>query len=130
MDWVFGMDRIEVCALSTPEILPVFWLFSDAIPEMEQGQDRVPEEHTRAGIAHHDADLLPMFGPVTVHRALGAGGFTLLKGAPVQALQGVLQEFLAFWTKQAFRRVMCLTVEADHRLYCFSFSGHPPARAV
>jgi len=57
---------------------------------MEQGQNRMPKEHPRAGIAHHFANALPQFGPVTVDRAFLTGAFVFLKRASVQALQGVL----------------------------------------
>lgn len=66
---------------------------------MVNGQDWMTEEHARAGVAHHDPDALSQFRPVAVYWAFGAGRFPLLKGALVQAFEGILEEFLALWTE-------------------------------
>jgi hypothetical protein len=117
------IDRIGTSPVHS-DILLVFGLSPKGIPKMEYGQDRMPEEHTRPGVAHNGANPLPHFGLVTVDRAFFTRGFALLEGAFVQVIEGVLQEFLALGAEHALRRVMFFAVEADHGLYCFSFPDH------
>jgi hypothetical protein len=97
---------------------------------MHDGHKGMSKDHPRTSIAHDGLDTLSQFWSVAVDRALGAGRLVLLKGASVQALEGVLQQVLALWAERPCRpcpvswRVMGFAVEADHDLYCLSFADH------
>ena len=60
-----------------------------AIQEMPDSQDGVVDHHTRAGEAHHLADLFAFFLLIAMHRAFCAGRFIVPEGAFIDALRGV-----------------------------------------
>ena len=56
---------------------------------MGDGEDRVVEEHSGAGVFHDGFDLLTFIAGVAVNLAGAAEGFCFHKGALVSAVQGV-----------------------------------------
>ncbi len=65
------------------------------IQQVQGCQDRVVQEHARAGIAHDAADVLTLFRRVAVHGALVAGGLPCAKVAARHPLGGVFRQCLA-----------------------------------
>jgi hypothetical protein len=82
---------------------------------MTQAQQRVPPEHARPGITHHDPDLLTVGALIAMDGAIGARRFGRAKTAPLQPRQGVIQERPAVRAQP--RLVMpVMAVEMNHRL--------------
>jgi hypothetical protein len=62
---------------------------------MLQGEEGVMQEHARAGVAHHLADLLTFLGLIAVDGAPGAGGFRCPIRAVLDTLMGISFQFKA-----------------------------------
>ena len=89
---------------------------AQAIEDMQQGQDRVGEEHAGSGIAHNRPNAIALSGSVTMDRAFSAGGFTLLERAMVETLAGIGEQFAALLTGNGGGMVMIAAVTVDHCL--------------
>ncbi len=72
------------------------------------------QQHTRAGKAHHLADLCTHRGLVAMHRTLGASGLLGQEGAVCDARLGVSQELSALRAEAALRVVLRMAIECDH----------------
>jgi hypothetical protein len=72
------------------------------------------QQHARAGIAHHLADLRTHGWLIAMHRALGAGGFIGQEGATSNASLGVRQKLGALWAEPALRMMLCVAIQRDH----------------
>lgn len=59
---------------------------------MDQGPDRVPQRHARAGVPHHRAHLFALALLVAVDRAVGAGRLGLAVGAFRQPPLGIAHQ--------------------------------------
>ena len=62
--------------------------------DMADGEQRVGEEHTRAGESHDLADVFTAGRRIAVNGASGAGWFALSVGAVVKAGKTVLQKII------------------------------------
>lgn len=86
----------------------------DAIHDMFQSQNRMPDHHSRPGIAHHVTDPIPHSRLVTVNRAIGALRLIGAKGAVLQSRQGIPLQFGTL-PAQGIAGVMQIpAVEPDH----------------
>lgn len=93
---------------------------------MGDGEDRVVEEHSGAGVFHDGFDLLTFIAGVAVNLAGAAEGFCFHKGALVGAVQGVGLKLLALGAELSpFCMVIAAAVDGDHLGKTFFF--HPPA---
>lgn len=90
---------------------------------MQQGQDRVGEQHLRAGVAHHLANALLLPWTVTVDRALAAGGFVLLERTMLQPFQGVGKQVRTF-SAQWVGLMMVAAVAPDHGFHGAGFPSY------
>ena len=111
--------------------------FPKTVQQVQHGQDGVMQEHARAGMAHHAADLLAPAGTVAMHGAPGAGGLAPAKGAALKPFEGIRREASAIAAQTFYLGIVVgFTLEGDHgvkgacfalqafrRLHCF----FPPA---
>ncbi len=105
------------CSLRIADfLLRTNWLFSQAINEMKQRQNRMLVKHAGTGVPHHDPDLLPHNGPVTMHRALGARRFILLERTFVEALPVIIEKLSALKAKLVLLSMLAMTIDAYHSL--------------
>jgi len=72
------------------------------------------QQHTRAGKAHHPADLRTHCGLVTMHWALSASRLFGQEGAVGNARLGVSQELSAIWAEAALCVMLRVAIEGDH----------------
>ncbi len=72
------------------------------------------QQHTRAGKAHHLADLRTHRGLVAMHRTLGASGLLGQEDAVGNARMGVSQELSALRAEAALRVMLRVAIERDH----------------
>ena len=96
---------------------------TQAVEQVQQGQDRVGEQHLRTGIAHHLANALLLSWSVTVDRALATGGFVLLERTMLQPFQGVGKQVGTF-SARCGGLVMVAAVAPDHGFHCAGFPSH------
>ena len=82
---------------------------------MHQGEERVAIEHPGARVTHDLPDLLPHIRLVAVDGTFGAGRLAGTEGTAFETSEGVVAELPAVLTQVATRRVVCTTVERDHR---------------
>ena len=93
---------------------------------MGDGEDRVVEEHSGAGVFHDGLDLLAFIAGVAVNLAGAAEGFCFHKGALVGAVQGIGLKILTLGAKLSFFcMVIAAAVDGDHLGKTFFF--HLPA---
>ena len=85
--------------------------FAQAVQEVHERQQRVGEEHARAGVPHHLADALAHGRRVTVDRTFAAGGLALLEGAAGEPVAGVGEQFGAL-RAQSVRGVVAVAAVA------------------
>lgn len=71
-----------------------------SVNEMPDRQHRVTPDHPGAGITHDPPDLIPPVPLVTVNEAVGAGGFFLTVGTPVDPFHGIVEQLPALITKR------------------------------
>jgi len=95
---------------------PAHRLPSAPVDEVKQSQGGVPVQHARPTVAHHGADLLPHVRLVAVDRALGTSGLALLKGAPVQTGEGVVEKLSAVGAEFGCTLMLIAAVQPDHGL--------------
>jgi hypothetical protein len=84
--------------------------FLSAVQQVPPGENRMAEEHAGARISHDLAYLLSRIGMVAVNRAPAAGRLVLLEWALFQALEGIIDQPLAFRTKSGVASVAAMTV--------------------
>jgi len=82
--------------------------------------DRVVQEHTRAGVAHHGGDALAHVRAVAVNGALTAGRLVVAVGAGRQAGAGVGEEIGAVGAER-IRVALSFAVQRDHGPQRFLF---------
>ena len=86
-----------------------------AVKPVAQGQNRMPPEHARAGIAHHRPDLFAPGWLIAVNRALVTNGFLGSKPAALQSDGGIIQQPLAFRAECRPRAMMVSAITLHHR---------------
>jgi len=72
------------------------------------------QQHARAGITHHLADLRTHGWLVAMHRAFSTSGFIGQEGATHNARLGVSRKLCALGTKPALRMMLCVAIQRDH----------------
>ena len=92
-----------------------------AINIVPDGEHRMVENHTRSGVTHDTANLLPHGRFVTMHRTDGTGRLLRAKCAFVDTLYCVGKELQAVGAKSA-APVMAPTVNFNHEADSPAFS--------
>ena len=88
---------------------------AEPIQLVNDGQDRVPEQHARSGIAHDCPGLLSLRGLVTVNGAVRTGRLGAAVRAFLQPNFCVVQELRAFTADtRANVAMMVAAINADH----------------
>ena len=106
---------VKACDRGWPCLPGWFWRFAPAVNKVADGHQRVSIEHSRPGITHNVANLLPSGRLVTVDLAIAAGRLFLLEGAMVETLPGIVEQTGTLVTNLSCRLVVGLTVQAKHR---------------
>ena len=102
--------------------------FAQAIDQVQDGQERMGEEHAWPGVTH---DLLDPCSPgrrIAVHGASAAGGFMFLKRAGPQSFVRVVEQIDAVRAQRLSVLVVVGTVSPDHVLHGLGFAPHPPGQ--
>ena len=81
---------------------------------MPNCQNRMAQQHARAGEAHDHLDPGAHIRLVAMDRALGTGGFALLERAFLEPLKGIILQFLAFAAQTGLSAVLFLAVKQKH----------------
>jgi len=89
--------------------------------EREHG---VTVEHAGACVSHDVPYFFPHIGLVTMHPAISAGGFSLLKRALVKPPSGVIQKLSAVAAEGITGFMPAATIDTCHRLDSFLLSQH------
>ena len=72
------------------------------------------QQHARAGIAHHLADLFAPGWQIAMHWALGTSRFIGQESAVCNARLSVSRKLSALWAEAALRVVLCVAIQRDH----------------
>jgi hypothetical protein len=91
---------------------------------MKQGQYRMKEKHSGAGIPHDISDQLTFRRPIAVYGTLGAGGLLFLEWTMDQPFPAISQEITAGFTKPVAGTMPPAAVNPDHGLNSFHFPSH------
>jgi hypothetical protein len=70
------------------------WRFPETVDEMEEAKNRMPPQHSGAGIAHDRLGLFTPLGPVAVDGAVGTGRLVFPKSTTFQAHGGIIHQSL------------------------------------
>ena len=83
--------------------------------------------HARAGVTHHDPDLLAVMALVAMNRTFGAGRFFLAEPATVQPHARVTQKSQAFRAEPGSRAMLVAAIDSHHRFHRLPFAVQPAA---
>jgi len=84
------------------------------VQDMADGEQRVGEEHTRAGESHDLADVFAAGRRIAVNGASGAGWFVLSEGAVVEAGKTVLKKIITIGAKSVITIMLTAAIKPDH----------------
>lgn len=84
------------------------------VDQVSEGQERMSKHHPRACVLHNCPDLFAHGGSVTVNRTLSTRGLLRFEWAPIEPIQGVLQELLAPLAEFPLCRVSAPTGDSHH----------------
>jgi len=87
-----------------------------SINNVQDGQDRMREEHAGPRISHDFSDLFTHMGLVTVDGAFAALGFLLVEGTLVELDARILQQGGTFFTERAPSVVFVTAIDVYHCL--------------
>lgn len=85
-----------------------------SVEDMAHGKHGVPPDHARPGMAHDDTHALAHGRLVAVDGTTGARRLLLAKRTAVEALHGIVMQFLAVGAQLALCVVLVVTVQIDH----------------
>lgn len=108
-------------------------MVASSAQEVAYGGERMMENHSRAGIAHHLAYALAHIVAVAVDAAVATGGLSVAEGASGQACRGIFGKGLTFGAHPRCAPwpggMVTAAVDADHeadgaRLALDASDGH------
>ena len=116
-----AMTSVHMGAPSPPRAIR---RFPEAINEVQHRQNRMPTQHTRAGVPHYRPDLLSHLRLVAMHRALGASGLVFMERTSVKTSQRIVPKLSTFRAEFPLASMVIAAVEAYHGLNGFAFPLH------
>jgi hypothetical protein len=88
---------------------------SKGIPLMEQCQNRVAKDHSRARVSHNILDLRLQERLKAMHGTMGAGILFRAERTLFQSVMGIIEQCFTFVAKRILRGMVGSAIDLDHR---------------